>query len=95
MLALLILFVILQVADGVTTYIGLSGRGVAEGWFVAAWIIDRIGLAPALVISKLTVAGLGWFISLFPQGAWVLVPLIALYAYAVFNAIRVIRRARR
>ena len=52
MLALVYLNVLLQVFDGVATYVGLHA-GMAEGNPILAWALRQIGPASALCVFKL------------------------------------------
>lgn len=93
MIYLVILFAGLNIADAVTTYIGLRNSNVREGNPLAVWLFAKFGLIPMLVITKGVVLLLGLYIGLAKGGYWVLVPLIGLYAYGVYNNLKVIRRA--
>lgn len=45
-------FYLMQIADGVTTYIALKLPGSKEGNPAIRWVMDRIGILLAIVIIK-------------------------------------------
>ena len=45
-------FYVMQIADGVTTYIALKMPGIKEGNPAMRWVFERIGILPAIVIIK-------------------------------------------
>lgn len=55
------IFYILQIADGVTTYIALKLPGSREGNPVIRWVMDRIGILPAIVMIKAAYIALMYF----------------------------------
>lgn len=47
-----VVFYVMQIADGVTTYIALKLPGIKEGNPAMRWVFERIGILPAIVIIK-------------------------------------------
>lgn len=47
-----VVFYVMQIADGVTTYIALKLPGSKEGNPAVRWVMDRIGILPAILIIK-------------------------------------------
>ena len=45
-------FMVTQVLDGLTTYIGLRFPGSKEGNPVIRWVMDRIGVVPTIISIK-------------------------------------------
>ena len=45
-------FYLMQIADGVTTYIALKLPGSREGNPAVRWVMDRIGILPSILIIK-------------------------------------------
>jgi hypothetical protein len=78
--------VLLQIVDGVTTYIAL-GKGDSESNRRAVWLFSKFGVLPTIIVSKALIAGLAVLVAL--NGGSVaylaLVPLFLLYAYVAVN----------
>lgn len=80
--ALLVALAVLQVLDGWTTRHILS-HGGRELNTLMAWLMDEIGVVPALTVKGLGVVGIGWYLMPIP---WALGILVAAYAGVVlFN----------
>ena len=83
--------IVLQLADIVTTYLAISsGKGVEANGILAP-IFKRLGLVPALLITK------GAFIALLIWGApqipvGLLVLMTAFYCWVIFNNIKVLQK---
>ena len=56
-----VVFYVMQVLDGVTTYIALKLPGFKEGNPAVRWVMDRIGILPAIVIIKAFYIALMYF----------------------------------
>lgn len=54
-------FYVMQVLDGITTYIALKLPGSREGNPAVQWVMDRIGILPAIVAIKAFYIGLMYF----------------------------------
>lgn len=93
--ALLALFTLMQIADGVTTYIGIK-RGAYEQNPAVAWLMDRLGLVPGLAIAKGLAVIAAWLIvkHTTTAGAYILGVLCAGYAILLMNNVRMIARLR-
>lgn len=84
----------LQVLDYASTRLVIErGRG-AEGNPLIAWLIDRIGHRPALVIFKLLVVGCFVFLWIAGYGGsksaiWVVAGLDALYVFVVLRNLKI------
>jgi len=72
----------LAIADGVTTYLVIKRGKGREGNFIPAKLIDKYGLVPYLVVSRLVVAAALWFE---PAAGW---PLALLFAAVTANNVR-------
>ena len=96
--ALAALFTALQIADGVTTYQGIN-RGVAsEGFLLQRKLIEKLGLAPGIIVMKAAMAALAWLAAIYAPGAVTMIVLAvacAFYAVIAFRNIRLIRKANR
>lgn len=68
--------IILQIADGVLTYVGMS-CGLPEGNPVAVWFFDRIGVVPTLLFFKLSSILAAYFLY-FAEAEKIMVSLSAL-----------------
>lgn len=79
----------IQVADAVTTYIGLRG-GARETNPAVRWVLDRVGMAGWIIIKSAIVAGAAWL--LWSGGQVQMIWIVAgAMALVVLNNIRVIR----
>ena len=54
--ALLFLFILLQIADSLTT-VHILKQGGREANPVLAWLFDKVGMIPSLVVMKLLAIG--------------------------------------
>ena len=87
------ILVILQIVDGWSTWKALTASsGVTEANRMIAWLMEKIGLVPALILIKLIFIG-----SLVPAIAYapaeiIIFPLAALTAFYVWVVINNIRR---
>jgi hypothetical protein len=90
----IVAFLLAQAADGVFTYIGLTGHApVTEGNPLLAWLMQEIGNGPALAGAKCTAAGLGMLLHLtethrivFALTAVYVVAALVPWAAILFNA---------
>ena len=84
MIYLLIAFIALQIADGLTTYLVIS-KGGREKNPIVAWGMKQIGLIPALVAYKALAIGAGFVLYHFADdgGLYVLIAMVALYGWVV------------
>ena len=84
--ALLVLFLAIQVADGVSTALVLS-RGGYERNPIVAWGMDKIGVIPALLVYK--IAGMACGVTLYhladAGGGYALAVLTAAGSWVVVN----------
>jgi hypothetical protein len=87
---LFVVFLMLIAADGWTTYRILRSGG-RELNPVIKWLVERIGLLPALIVTRAVGAGLVW--SLVLGGAWYVIAVLDLiFAYTVYNNVMVMRK---
>lgn len=95
MLLLLILFAVLQAADGVLTYIGLK-RGMGEMNPVARRIIAALGMIPAIVAFKLGGIGLvgGIAYAAGEHWPWVMIPACIVALYPIYHNVKAIRSTK-
>jgi len=56
--AVLLLFILAQIADIVSTYLALKHPDVTESNPIMKKLMGTIGIAPALILSKLAVVGI-------------------------------------
>lgn len=73
-LGLFILFAVLQVADAYVTVRALALPGKREANPIMAWFMDKLGVVPALILTKVVVvAGVFYFLDSTPLAAlWLL-----------------------
>ena len=91
---LVAVFAALQLADGVSTHV-LLARGHREANPVMAWLMDRIGVLPALLLAKGASIGVAlWSASLYDAQHVLpaLVFLCTFYVYVVYNNVRLLVR---
>jgi hypothetical protein len=87
-IALFILFVMIQIADGWTTIQCIeSGKG-NEANPIVAWGIKKIGLKNALIIYKALAIAIGYLLIDYPIA---LVLLCLFYAYVVYNNYKILK----
>lgn len=83
LIALILLFAALQVSDAVLTLLILRDGG-RELNPIMRWLMDKIGIVPALVWVKL---GLVAAVAVWVQSVWLLAVFVAIYiAVVAFNA---------
>lgn len=86
---LLTILLTLQLLDGYTTLVGLRSGRARESIPYLAWLMDRVGLVPALFLAKGAGAAICiWAALNAPVVGWI---LAALYLAVVINNFRVIR----
>lgn len=78
------LFVVLSIADGVTTYRALKRPGAREANQVMRWLFERFGTAQALVATKGAAVTAVW-LTMGPYSLWVLAGINSLYAVVVWR----------
>ena len=78
----IVILLILQVLDGATTYYGITKAGAQELNPAVKWVMDKIGLVPAIALMKAAVCLVLFLIVLPPWMYWC---LIALYVAVVGN----------
>lgn len=86
---LLILITILQIADIATTYIALSRKIGTESNGVLAWLFDKVGMVPTLLVTKGAFIGLLWATAPY-QIVPVLAGLALLYGIVIWNNLKVL-----
>ena len=87
---LLIALAVLFVLDGYTTFVTLnSGRGVEVNPLLR-WLFHRFGVAPVLVVTKV-IAGLLIYSGYLQGATWVLLGLLVVYLWIVWNNWGVLR----
>ena len=91
---LLIIFTGLQLVDAYTTRTGLKRGGAREGNPLLLRMMNRLGVVPAIVVSKVAMIGLAAAAVAYAPGAVTTVSLAlacAFYAWIAFNNLRVIK----
>ena len=87
-----VVFVALQVGDIVSTTLALQKSNVVEGNPIVRWIMDRVGIIPALILSKLVVIGLfGVAVYLSPYAVYLMGLMSLFYVWVVVNNIKIIQ----
>ena len=87
-LALFLLYAMLQVGDSYTTVRGLKIRGNYERNIVMRWLMEKIGVVPALVVFKGLMVGVLFYI--LDETPWqVLAGLDVMYVYIIYKNWRV------
>jgi hypothetical protein len=91
-IALFLAFCLLNLADAaLTARILAAGGSEANGFMAAA--MRRLGVWPAMLITKTVAALVAWVIIVpHPHGAPVLSGLVALYVWVVWHNVGVLRR---
>jgi hypothetical protein len=74
----LVLFLCMQLLDGVLTYLGVAVSGVSEGNPLIARAMDQIGVGPGLTVAKIVAVASAAVLHLL-QFHWLLAGLTALY----------------
>lgn len=91
---LLIVLILLQIADGMTTFYALWGGKGREANPVVNWVIEKIGLIPGLIVVKSVGVVLAvWVYNL--DGFMVLLAMTILYAYIVHNNFEIATNGRK
>lgn len=86
---LVYLLITLQVLDLLTTVVALRKPGLKEGNPYLRWLMDRIGVVPALLVVKgCLIVFLFWAVPLMHIG--VVVALCVLYVVVVANNLRLL-----
>lgn len=88
---LLLAVTALQLVDFATTAFALRTRRAAEANPLMARIMKRIGVIPALIITKGTVVALAIFLWSIDSLLWLVILAVA-YAVVTFNNLRLIKR---
>lgn len=86
------LLMALQVADGLTTYLALK-KGAAEGNPIMRKLFEKIGMVPALIITKGALMAIVWHWRDVLGALWLAV-FCAVYLAVAVNNVRVARRQR-
>lgn len=91
LICLIVLLVLLQTADLLTTYKGLQ-MGKKEANPIGRWLLNKLGFA-GLVIPKIVLTGLLGYLSYrYPESGLILLILSNLMmGYVVFHNMKVIR----
>ena len=86
--ALLFLFILLQIADCLTT-VHILKQGGREANPVLAWLFNKVGMIPSLVVMKLITIGLvAWAWNL-----WITVALCVFYTGVVgWNGFQIFKK---
>lgn len=90
---LFMIFAMLQIADIYTTYRVVNTKIGREANNLMEWLIQRVGLLPALIGAKFTMLVCVWFFILPMRiAAPSLCFFIVIYSLVIINNISVIRR---
>ena len=77
--SLFALFVLLSIADGITTYKALKRPGTREANPVMRWLFEHFGIHQTLIVSKMAAIVAVWT-TMGPYSLWVLAGVNAFYA---------------
>lgn len=88
-LVLIVLLLALGLADCITTKVGLGRASVSEGNPVAAWLMRRIGVVPAMLLLKIGSTALAIIVAVHWPIAGVL--FVLGYLYVIHNNVRILR----
>lgn len=88
---LLISVIALQLLDFATTAFALRTKRAAEANPLMARIMKKIGVIPALIVTKGTVVALAIFLWRIDNLIWLVILSVA-YAVVTFNNLRLIKR---
>ena len=89
MITLLYIAIGLQALDFYTTYRGITSGKAHEANPLIIWVIKRLGLVPTLLLTK--IAAVAMVISMYASYPLVLLPIIALYGYVVYNNFKIVK----
>ena len=89
-LLLLVALAVLFVLDGYTTFLALSGGQGVESNPLLRWLFRRFGVTPVLVVTKLF-AGVLIYVGYLQGATWVLLGLLVVYLWIVWNNWGVLR----
>ena len=78
------MFVVLSVADGITTYRALKRPGTREANPVMRGLFEHFGIHQTLIVSKLAAIGVIWY-TMGPASVWVLAGWSAVYGWAIWH----------
>lgn len=78
------LFVLLSIADGITTYRALKRPGTREANRVMRWLFEHFGVHQTLIVSKLSALGVIWH-TMGPPTVYVLAGWSAVYGWAIWH----------
>ncbi len=92
-LILLIAALLLQVVDGVTTYIGIAGDTAYERVPIGAWLLGKIGLVPMIVLMK-ALASTFIVVAYLLRSEIALGVIVTVYVGIAINNLRVLARSR-
>lgn len=85
-------FVALQIGDIISTTLALQKSNVVEGNPIVRWIMDRVGILPALVLSKVVVIVLfGVAVYLSPYAVYLMGLMSLFYVWVVVNNIKILQ----
>lgn len=86
-LALMYVLIGLQGLDFVSTYRGINSGKAKEANPVVAWLLQKLGLVPGLLIAKS--GGVAVAVGMYLFAPIMLVPFIAIYTYVVYNNFKI------
>lgn len=89
---MILALILLQVADAISTILVLRSGGREKNPIIA-WCMGKIGVIPALLATKIPLtAAAVWALQQHSIATYVFAPVLALYAWAVWNNFRVYRK---
>lgn len=86
---LMVWFVITQLGDAITTYIALN-KGAREVNPLAAWLMNKIGNLPVILLKTVLAGALGTFLFKTEYGEWGLLIISATGSWVTWHNYRVI-----
>jgi hypothetical protein len=94
-LILLVLFIFFQVADILTTWWNLKLKGRVEGNKFVKWIMDKLGVLPALIITKAIVIVMISCAYVYYDSLYLTIALGSLciwYGWVLFHNLKMLKR---
>lgn len=94
MLVMALTFVLLNIGDAVSTYIGLKEFSLKEANPVIRYLIEKIGLLTALLLAKLISVSIVLYVLISSTLIWPIALVNAFYLVVVSNNFRLILKRK-
>lgn len=90
MVATVVLFILLNIGDGYSTYIGLKDYSLKEANPLIRKLIEKMGLLNALIFAKIPTVAIGLYFLVSSSLWWPLAIVDVIYLVVVGNNFRLI-----